>query len=415
MKDPLESIFREHAPRALATLMRRYGQFDSCEDALQEALLAASHQWRVDGIPAKPSAWLYSVASRRLIEHLRKEAARRRREEQFSRLEPESYCEEPLEESDDVLKLMLLCCHPSLTRASQIALTLRAVGGLTTAEIARAFMVPEATISRRITRAKQKLRDSPFSMPESEEFMARLSALKQVLYLIFNEGYTGSAGTLLYRDEHAREAIRLTRTLHGLLPSDGEIGGLLALMLLTHARRPARVTAEGRLIPLESQDRRLWDRELIAEGIDLITTSLQRSPVGPYQIQAAIAALHCEAESTQSTDWNQIVVLYDMLKEMSPSPMIKLNRTVAFAMAVGSAEALAELKRLEKDDPLIAKHYRTDAIRAHLLERVGELIEARACYERAAQGTLSIPEREYLRSRAEAISSAIAGAEPKRT
>jgi RNA polymerase sigma factor (sigma-70 family) len=395
----VEDLLRECAPQVLGAVVRRYGDFDRCEDAVQEALLAAAQQWPADGVPDSPKNWLITVAARRRIELLRSENARRRREEAVS------HDPEPEVRPDDELTLLLLCCHPALTPVSQVALTLRAVGGLTTAEIARALLVPEATVGQRISRAKQRIRDTGarFTMPPAAERAERLTAVRQVLYLIFNEGYTASSGARLHRVELTTEAIRLARQLHALLPGDGEAAGLLALMLLTDARRPARTTAEGALVPLAEQDRTLWDAAAITEGVALITATLASAPVGPFQLQAAIAAVHGEAACAELTDWPQILQLYGLLRVLDPSPMVTLNRIVAVAMADGPSGALAELAVAEMD-PALTGHHRVAAVRAHLLDMAGDADGAREQYRLAARLTLSIPEQQYLTSRAARLS-----------
>ena len=392
----LEDLLRECAPQVLGAVVRRYGDFATSEDAVQEALLAAAQQWPVDGVPAQPKNWLITVAARRRIELLRNEEARRRREEAVYAATPEP---PPVTEVDDSLTLLLLCCHPALTIASQVALTLRAVGGLTTAEIARALLVPEKTIGQRISRAKLRIKQSglPFTMPPRSELKERLSSVRKVLYLIFNEGYTATAGTRLHRIELSAEAIRLTRQLRERRPDDGETAGLLALMLLTDARRPARMTPDGDLVPLAEQDRTLWDRAAIDEGIALITETLQSAPIGPYQLQAAIAAVHSEAARAEETDWPQILGLYGLLNALEPGPMVTLNRIVAKAMVDGPLPALAALDSVEKS---LAGHHRVAAVRAHLLEMAGDLASARQQYRLAARITLSVPEQRYLESRA---------------
>ena len=379
--------------------MRRYGHFDTCEDAVQEALLAAAVQWPEQGIPEHPRGWLVTVASRRWIERWREEAARRRREQTAAALAPPP--SEAVPAVDDTLTLLLLCCHPSLTRASQVALTLRAVGGLTTAEIARAFLVPEATVAQRISRAKQRIRASgaEFRLPPEAERSQRVAAVLQVLYLVFNEGYTASSGPALHRVELSGQAIRLARELHRLLPGDGEVAGLLALMLLTDARRPARTGPDGALVPLAEQDRTRWDAAAIAEGVALVTESLASAPIGPYQLQAAIAAVHDEAPSFEETDWDQILGLYELLERLAPGPMVELNRIVAVAMVHGPEAGLRQLTEAETS-PGLAGHHRLDAVRAHLLELAGQTEAARASYRLAARRTLSLAERRYLTSRA---------------
>jgi predicted RNA polymerase sigma factor len=396
----IERLLRELAPAVLATMVRRHGDFDGGEDAVQEALLAAALQWPAEGIPDNPKGWLVTVASRRWIESWRRDSARRRRETtaSFAGAVPVA-----VPGADDTLTLFFLCCHPSLTPASQIALTLRAVGGLNTAEIARAFMVPEATMAQRISRAKQRIKagGAEFRMPPPSERPDRLTAVLHVLYLIFNEGYTATSGPTLHRAELSGEAIRLTRQLRAQLPDDGEVAGLLALMLLTDARRPARTRAEGALVPLAEQDRSLWDAEAIAEGVSLITHALATSPIGPYQLQAAIAAVHDEAERDEDTDWRQILGLYDLLQGIAPGPMVTLNRVVALAMVDGPTAGLEALAAAETD-PALAGHYRVDAVRAHLLEFSGEHKAAGHHYRCAARRTTSIPEQHYLESRAAA-------------
>jgi RNA polymerase sigma factor (sigma-70 family) len=395
-----EELLRELAPRVLGVLVRRYGGFDLCEDAVQEALLAAALQWPEQGVPDNPKAWLVTVASRRRTELWRNESARRRREETVAALAAATPDPKPAS-SDDTLALLLLCCHPSLTLVSQVALTLRAVGGLTTAEIARALLVPEATVAQRISRAKQRIRASgaEFVPPPEGERSERLVAVRHVLYLIFNEGYTASSGSSLQRVELTSEAIRLTRQLRELLPDDGEVAGLLALMLLTDARRAARTDQHGGLVPLELQDRRRWNADAIAEGIELITWALSTAPIGPYQLQAAIAAVHDEARRAADTDWQEILGLYELLDVMAPSPMVTLNRIVAFAMVHGPRAGLERLAEAESD-PGLGGHYRVDAVRAHLLERAGDRELAAETYRLASRRTLSVPERSYLQSRA---------------
>jgi RNA polymerase sigma factor (sigma-70 family) len=395
----IEDLLRELAPQVLGTLVRRRGGFDSCEDAVQEALLAAAVQWPRDGVPANPKAWLITVASRRLTELWRNESARRRREESAAALEPPE--QEPIPDVDDTLTLLLLCCHPSLTTPSQVALTLRAVGGLRTAEIARALLVPEATVAQRISRAKARIRadGAKFRMPPEAERAERMDAVLRVLYLIFNEGYTASSGSALQRVELTAEAIRLTRQLHERLPEDGEVAGLLALMLLTDARRPARTRPDGSLVPLAEQDRESWDAQAIAEGVALITATLATAPVGPYQLQAAIAAVHDEAARAEDTDWRQILALYELLDKIAPGPMVTLNRIVALAMVGGPEAGLERLAEVESE-PGLAGHHRLDAVRAHLLEMAGDEEAAEAGYRLAARRTLSIPEQRYLDFRA---------------
>jgi len=395
----VEDLLRELAPQVLGALVRRYGRFDSSEDAVQEALLAAAIQWPEGGMPENPRAWLVTVASRRLVDGWRSESARRRREEHLTVLEvPETG---PVAERDDTLTLLFLCCHPSLSVPSQLALTLRAVGGLTTAEIANAFLIPEPTMAQRISRAKQTIRDAGarFDLPPEAERKDRLRVVLHVLYLVFNEGYTTSAGPALHRADLTSEAIRLARLLRRLLPQEGEIAGLLALMLLTDARRAARTTADGALVPLADQDRALWDRTQIEEGVGIIGDTLGRGAIGPYQLQAAIAAIHDEAPSADETDWPQILALYDVLEQVSPGPVVTLNRAVAVAMVDGPRAGLAVLGTLDADDRMTHTH-RLEAVRGHLLELAGDPDAARESYRRAARMTASIPEQRYLAMRA---------------
>jgi RNA polymerase sigma factor (sigma-70 family) len=395
----VEGLLRGLAPQVLGALVRRYGGFDTCEDAVQEALLAAAMQWPSEGLPNNPKGWLITTASRRRIELWRNESARRRREETAVALAPPD--PEPAAAVDDTLTLLLMCCHPSLTPASQVALTLRAVGGLSTAEIARALLVPEATVAQRISRAKQRIKASgaEFRLPPEAERSERIAAVLHVLYLIFNEGYTASSGTSLHRVELSGEAIRLARQLRERLHEDGEVAGLLALMLLTDARRPARTSADGSLVPLAEQDRGRWNAAAITEGVTLITETLANAPIGPYQLQAAIAAVHDEATRYADTDWPQILGLYELLHSIEPWPMVTLNRIVAVAMVHGPRAGLAQLDAAQAD-PALAGHHRVDAVRAHLLDLAGDRQAARAHYELAARRTLSVPEQRYLEARA---------------
>jgi RNA polymerase sigma factor (sigma-70 family) len=392
----VEDLLRVLAPQVLGTLVRRYGDFDAAEDAVQEALLAATVHWPRDGIPAKPRGWLVQTAARRLIDQRRSERSRRDRESRALLQEPPN---PGSSDEDDTLIVLFMCCHPALTPASAIALTLRAVGGLTTAEIAKAFLVGEATMAQRISRAKQGIRASrvPFRLPTLEERTARLRLVLHVLYLIFNEGYASSTGRELHRTELSEEAIRLTRMVHQLLPDDGEVAGLLALMLLIDARRPARTNANGELIPLAEQDRTLWDRALIAEGIALLNRAVGAGAVGEYQLQAAIAAIHDRAPRAGDTDWPQILALYGLLEQMTGNPIVTLNRAVAAAMAHGPSAGLALLDAV---DERLTGHYRLDAVRAHLLEMAGDTHAALALYRAAARRTTSIPEQRYLSTRA---------------
>jgi RNA polymerase sigma factor (sigma-70 family) len=398
----VEDLLRELAPQVLGALVRRYGHFDACEDAVQEALLAATVQWPDQGLPQNLRGWLITVASRRLTDQLRSDQARRRREDTTAALAPRDELEVP--DRDDTLTLLFLCCHPALSPASQLALTLRAVGGLTTAQIANAFLVPEATMAQRISRAKQRIKTTsiPFELPPEPERADRLRVVLHVLYLVFNEGYTATSGPHLHRTGLTGEAIRLTRVMHELLPEDGEVTGLLALMLLTDARRPARTKPDGSLVPLEEQDRSRWDQEAIREGVALITNSLAEAPIGPYQLQAAIAAVHDEAATAADTDWRQILGLYELLERLAPNPMVTLNRAVAVAMVRGPEAALDVLATLDADERM-AGHHRLAAVRAHMWEMAGDRSAARSGYQDAARRTTSIPERRYLESRADRL------------
>ncbi|MFC1408032.1 RNA polymerase sigma factor [Streptacidiphilus sp. N1-12] len=416
--DPrVEDLLRRAAPQVLGALARRYGQFDACEDAVQEALLAAATQWPESGVPENPQGWLLTVASRRLIDQIRSESARRDREQRLAAAVPPAELLAPApgeqpgaEEQDDTLTVLFLCCHPVLTVPSQIALTLRAVGGLSTAEIGRAFLVPEATMAQRISRAKQKIRDAgaTFTMPPPEERAERLKAVLHVLYLIFNEGYSASSGDRLQRGDLTAEAVRVTRQLRALLPRDGEVTGLLALMLLTDARRAARSDDRGNIVPLAEQDRSRWNRDRIAEGVDLLTGALTSTRLGPYQVQAAIAAVHDEAPSAKDTDWPQILALYATLEQLTPNPMITLNRVVALAEVHGPQAALELLATLD-GEPALARHHRLHAVRAHLLEAAGDRDAAREAFRQAARLTLSLPEQRYLDARARALSASDPG------
>jgi len=395
-----EHVLHELAPKVLGVVVRRFRDFAAAEDAVQEALIAASLQWPRDGVPDSPRAWLIQVASRRMTDYLRSEMARHRREAaaamETDRLAWAAGVESDAEQ-DDTLILLFMCCHPVLSPSSAIALTLRAVGGLTTREIANAFLVPEATMAQRISRAKQSIKASgvPFNMPDAMERAERLMSVLHVLYLIFNEGYSGSIGSDLQRRDLANEAIRLTRAVHHLLPDNGEVAGLLALMILTDARRRARTGPEGELIPLDKQDRTLWDPKAISEGVALISQTLSRGSIGSYQLQAAIAAVHDEAARAQDTDWTQILALYGLLRRISDNPMVTLNYAIAAAMVHGPSTGLKLLEALDADSRL-AGHYRIDAVRAHLFEMAGDQQRAIAYYQAAARRTTSIPERDYL-------------------
>ena len=404
-----EGLLRELAPQVLAALVRRYGDFGAAEDAVQEALLAAALQWPHQGVPNNPRGWVTAVAARRLIDWRRRDAVRHRREAAAAGYVaaqaewapgPE---EELAADRDDSLALLFLCCHPALSPSAQVALTLRAIGGLSTAEIATAYLMPEATMAQRIVRAKNRIRATgiPFAMPPADEYGQRLAVVLRVLYLIFNEGYIATSGPRLQRTELTAEAIRLTRQLHELQPKEGEIAGLLALMLLTEARRDAR-TKDGALIPLSEQDRTMWNKEMIREGGDLVTATLASAPLGPYQIQAAIAAVHTQAPSAGDTDWPEVLALYCLLERLAPSPVVTLNRAVATAMVHGPGAGLDLLDTLA-GDPRLAAGHRLIAVRAHLLDLNGDVAQARLQYERAARATTSLPERHYLQRRAHAL------------
>jgi RNA polymerase sigma factor (sigma-70 family) len=399
----IEDLLRELTPQVLGVLVRRHGQFEGCEDAVQEAVLAAAVQWPAEGVPGNPRGWLVTVASRRLSDQMRSDRARRQRESATAT----DVVPEDVPDTDDTLVLLFLCCHPTLTAASQTALTLRAVGGLTTAEIARAFLVPQASMAARVSRAKQRVKaaGSSFSLPAASEREARLRVVLHVLYLIFNEGYTASSGSALHRAELAHEAIRLARMVHAQLPEDGEVTGLLALMLLTHARREARTTAAGDLVPLDKQDRTKWDRALIDEGTELVKASLAGPALGPYQLQAAIAATHADAASAQETNWPQVHALYLILERIAPNPMVTLNRAIALAETEGPLAGLALLATLDGDERMTG-HHRLLSVRAHLLEKAGDTAGAYEHYRRAAKSTASIAERRYLESRASGVRAA---------
>ncbi|MFB7617327.1 RNA polymerase sigma factor [Kitasatospora sp. NPDC056181] len=400
-----EDLLRELAPQVLGALVRRYGVFDACEDAVQEALLAAALQWPGTGVPENPRGWLLTVASRRLVDQVRSETARRRREDALALATPRSALlahaadARPDTDRDDSLALLFLCCHPALSAPSRIALTLRAVGGLTTAQIAAAFLVPEATMAQRISRAKQTLKGLPPAAPGGPERAGRLAEVRQVLYLVFNEGYTASDGDGLTAPGLSTEAIRLTRLLLRLEPGDAETAGLLALMLLTEARRPARTGPGGELVPLAEQDRGQWDGRLVAEGVELISRTLPRGQAGPYQLQAAIAAVHDEAVSAEATDWPQILALYELLERFGPNPVVTLNRAVAVGMVHGPAAGLELLATLDGDRAM-ARSHRPAATRAHLLELLGDGPGAVEAYREAARRTTSAPERRHLTERA---------------
>ena len=401
----VEHLLRPLAPEVLGAVVRRCRDFAAAEDAVQDAMIAAADQWPREGLPQNPRGWLIRVALRRVSDHIRSEVARHSREASVAAEGPvvaePVMREDPVVDPEDTLLLFFMCCHPALTQSSAIALTLRALGGLTTAEIARAFLVPESTIAQRISRAKQAIRASsiPFSLPGPEDYRERLSSVLHVIYLVFNEGYTSSSGSSLHRTDLSNEAIRMARLVHGLAPESGDAAGLLALMLLTDARRSARTGPAGELIPLDEQDRSRWNREFILEGVALAGTALSRGAVGEYQIQAAIAAVHDEAARAEDTDWPQIVALYEMLMRLTDSPIVRLNHAIAVAMVEGPEAGLSLLAALEGDERVRGSH-RLDAARAHLLDRAGRGEEAGKLFRQAASRTASLPERNYLLTKA---------------
>jgi len=404
-----EQLLRELTPLVVGAITRRFGDFAAAEDATQEALIAAATQWPRDGVPDNPRGWLIQVAARRMTDHIRSESARRKREEASAAIEagPAPSADRAMSsDHDDTLILLFMCCHPALTRSSAVALMLRAVGGLTTAEIARGYLVPEPTMAQRISRAKQSIRASnvPFDLPSERDRVERLGAVLHVLYLIFNEGYASTSGPTLQRTGLSSEAIRLARALRDLLPEDGEVAGLLALMLLTDARRAARTTKDGELVPLDEQDRSLWDRDQIREGVDLLSTALANGIVGIYQLQAAIAAIHDEAARAGDTDWKQIAALYGLLRRMSDNPMVALNHAVAVAMVEGPEAGLLLLDAVGRD-ARIANHFRLDAVRGHLHERAGRRERAVEHFRAAAEKTTSMQERNYLMKKAAVLAA----------
>src|ERR1700682_2992171 len=403
-----EHLLRELAPQVLGAVARRFRDFSSAEDAVQEAMIAAFTQWPQEGIPANPRGWLIQVATRRMTDQVRSEIARRERETAVGReadiVVPTVEIESDMD-PDDTLILLFMCCHPALTSSSAIALTLRAVGGLTTAEIANAFLVPEATMAQRISRAKQTIKSTGlrFDLPPEPERADRLRVVLHVLYLVFNEGYMTSSGPVLQRADLTTEAIRLTRLLHTLMPLEGEIAGLLALMLLTDARRAARTNVDGSIVPLDEQQRDRWNTAQIEEGVALLTRTLGTVPVGPYQMQAAIAAVHDEAPTAKETDWPQILALYEVLERVSPGPVVTLNRAVAVAMVNGPRAGLALVGTLDNDYRMAHSH-RLEGVRGHLLELAGDTAAARESYQRAARMTASLPEQRYLTLQAARLS-----------
>ncbi|MEU0878196.1 DUF6596 domain-containing protein [Lentzea sp. NPDC005914] len=399
----VEDVWRRESPHVLAALLRRYGDLGDCEDAAQEAAEAAAAQWERDGVPDSPRGWLIRVASRRLIDRFRADSARAGREEAVAVTQPgDAHLAPPADhahEGDDTLRLLLLCCHPSLSRSSQVALTLHAVAGLGTAQIAAAYLVPERTMTQRLTRARSTLRaaGAVFELPTEAELPPRIAAVLDVCHLLFTEGHTRSTGDALVDSTLAEEAIRLTRQLHAAIPDHDEVAGALALMLLTHARAAAR-TDGGNLVPLAEQDRSRWDQRQIAEGVRILERVLPRGHVGRFQLQAAVAAVHAEAATWESTDWQQISVLYAMLARVAPGPVVTLNRAVAVGMAHGPQDGLALVQPL-LDDPAMRRHHRTHAVRAHLLEMAGDLAGALDSYRQAARLTTSQPEQRYLNTR----------------
>ena len=397
----VERVFREEFGRAVSVLVRAFGDIDLAEEGVQEAFAIAAERWTADGVPASPAGWIITTARHRIIDRLRREASRDDRQAQAALLHQRDEPDEDLSVHDDRLRLIFTCCHPALAPAAQVALTLRLLGGLTTPEIARAFVVPERTIAQRIVRAKAKIRDAgiPYRVPSSAELPDRLRPVLAVIYLVYNEGYAASAGDQLVREDLCTEAIRLGRVLVTLMPDEPEVTGLLALMLLIASRRPARTDAGGALVPLRDQDRRLWDRQLIAEGQQLVRACLQRNMPGPYQLQAAINAVHSDAPSAAATDWRQILVLYDQLLHVDPSPVVALNRAVALAEVEGPGAGLAAT-----DDLPLQGYYLYHAVRADLLRRVGRGSEAAAAYEAARALTDNEAERAFLlRARASAL------------
>ncbi|MFY1661951.1 RNA polymerase sigma factor [Micromonospora sp. WMMD1274] len=405
-------MWRREAPHVRAALLRRYGQPDACEDAVQDAAEAAAARWPLTGVPDEPRAWLIQVAARRLIDRMRAEAARTRRERLDAVREPGAGVVPPVDDdtpvtgADDTLRLLFLCCHPALSRPSQVALTLRAVAGLRVEQIAAAYLVPARTMTQRLSRARATLREAGarFTMPPPDALPARVAAVLDVCHLVFSEGYTRTSGDQLVDVELAEEAIRLTRQVHAALPDHHEVTGALALMLLTHARSPTRTDAAGDLVPLADQDRSRWRRDLIDEGVALLGRALPHGPVGRYQLQAAIAAVHAEAPAFGDTDWLQISVLYDMLSRVAPSPFVTLNQAVAVAMAHGPDVGLALLDPLLAD-PAMRRHHRLHAVRAHLLELDGDAQGAAEHYKLAARLTGSLPEQRYLNRRLARLTS----------
>jgi RNA polymerase sigma-70 factor (ECF subfamily) len=397
-------VFREEYGRAVAVLVRYFGDIDVAEEAVQDAFTAAVQHWPASGLPPSPAGWIITTARNRAINRLRREASREDRHAQAALLHAQEAGGEPAETEgpvrDDRLRLIFTCCHPALGTGAQVALTLRLLGGLTTAEIARAFLVPEATMAQRLVRAKGKIRDAriPYRVPDEAELPGRLRAVLAVVYLVFNEGYAASSGERLVRQELCAEAVRLGRQLAELMPDEPEVLGLLALMLLTESRRAARTTPDGELVPLAEQDRARWDRALITQGQAIVRRCLRIDRPGPYQIQAAINAVHSDAPAAADTDWRQVVRLYDQLMELAPSPVVALNRAVAVAEVEGPAAALELVDGLALGD-----YHLFHAIRADLLRRLGRAAEAAAAYEVAITGAGNAAERRFLERRRDAL------------